>query len=257
MNSTKLYVDARKKRIARDVTTVGTIAVCATGAFPGAMSVVRGIEHVSLKEIGGGGIGFLISGATLAGAPLLIHGGAALGGAWTQDRLSKTLGQVQCKLAKTLQDDAQALAGMRTDLSASPQITKRLVAYKDLASLAAERQAFLEEEHRKNKRDTIEDFVTYAIEGGPQIAWGTLVTRAGYRWNRNPARAFKLIAEGATVNEVAWSSWLLNKTQGSFRDELYNMKHRFDPTTGPFGATNKSLADLKVHTSTASVSTPQ
>lgn len=246
----KLYVDARKKRIARDVTTIGTIAVCATGAFPGAMEVVRGIQHVSLKEIGGGGIGFLISGATLAGAPLLIHGGAAIGGAWTQQSLSKRLATEQGKLAKTLQEDTESLSRIKGDYS--PQVARRIESYKLMAKLFAERQEFLEAERRRNKEKTIEDFITYGIEGGPQIAWGTLVARAGYRWNRNPAKAFKLIAEGATVNETAWGSWLINKTQGSFRDELYNMKHRFDASSGAFGSSNKSLSDLKAVTSTAS-----
>ncbi|MBX9687844.1 MAG: hypothetical protein K2X27_14155 [Candidatus Obscuribacterales bacterium] len=253
----KLYIDARKKRIARDVTTVGTIAVCATGAFPGALAVTRGIQEVNLKMIGGGGIGFLISGATLAGAPLLIHGGAAAGGAWTKHNLSKTLGEIQCKVASNLESDTASLLAMKTDTASSSQLSSRMNAYKSMPSLFAERQDFLEAEHRKNKRDTIEDFITYAIEGGPQIAWGTLVARAGYRYNRNASKAFKLIAEGATVNEVAWGSWLLNKTQGSIRDELYNLKHRFDSTSGAFGKDNKSLVQLKLLGASANLGNAQ
>jgi hypothetical protein len=242
----KLYVDARKKRIARDVTTIGTIAVCATGAFPGAMSVVRGIEHVNLKEIGGGGIGFLVSGATLAGAPLLIHGGAAIGGAWTQKSLSKALGDQQCKIAKSLQADVESLNRIQSDYSAGhPDIQRRMQAYGKMTNLLAERQAILEEERRLNRSRTVQDFLAYAIEGGPQIAWGTMVARAGYRWNRNPARAFKLIAEGATVNEVAWGSWLLNSSRKTFRDELYNLKHRFDDPANAFNSKNQNLQDLK------------
>jgi hypothetical protein len=72
-----------------------------------------------------------------------------------------------------------------------------------------------------------------------------MVARAGYRWNRNPARAFKLIAEGATVNEVAWGSWLLNSSRKTFRDELYNLKHRFDDPANAFNSKNQNLQDLK------------
>ncbi len=240
----KLYVDARKKRIKRDVTTLGTIAVCATGAFPGALGVIRGIQEVNLKMIGGGGIGFLVSGATLAGAPLLIHGGAQLGGAWTQKNLSKTLGALECKMASQLKEDVDKLATVRID-AASTTTAARVSSYRQLSDLLAERQDYLAQEKKRNKSQAIEDFVAYAIEGGPQIAWGTMVARAGYRWNRNPARAFKLIAEGATVNEVSWGSWLLNQTQGEIRDELYNMKHKFDGTTGAFGTTNTKLTELK------------
>lgn len=242
----KLYVDARKKRIARDVTTIGTIAVCATGAFPGALSVVHGIQNVNIKQIGGGGIGFIISGATLAGAPLLIHGGAQIGGAWTQKNLSKTLGDQQCKLAQTLKTDVDALNGIQSSYASShPQIATRMQAYNKMTALVAARQAFLEEQRRLDHSRTVQDFLSYAIEGGPQIAWGTLVARGGYRWNRNPTKTFKLIAEGATVNEVAWGSWLLNSTRCTVRDELYNFKHRFDAKEGAFSPSNQTLMDLK------------
>lgn len=240
----KLYVDARKKRIKRDVTTLGTIAVCATGAFPGALGVIRGIQDVNLKKIGGGGIGFLISGATLAGAPLLIHGGAQIGGAWTQKNLSKTLGALECKMAAQLKEDVDKLAAVRID--AAPTTTSaRLASYRKLSELLAERQEYLADEKKRNKSQAIEDFVAYAIEGGPQIAWGSMVARAGYRWNRNPSKAFKLIAQGATVNEVSWGSWLLNQAQGEIRDELHNLKHRYDGSTGAFGKTNNKLNELK------------
>lgn len=240
----KVYVDGRKKRIKRDVTTLGTIAVCATGAFPGALGVVRGIQEVNLKMIGGGGIGFLVSGATLAGAPLLIHGGAQIGGAWTQKNLSKTLGALECKMASQLKEDVDKLATVRIDAE-STTTSARVASYRKLSDLISERQEYLEAEKKRNRSKAIEDFVAYAIEGGPQIAWGTMVARAGYRYNRNAKKAFKLIAEGATVNEVSWGSWLLNQTQGEIRDELYNMKHRFDGTTGAFGTTNSKLTELK------------
>jgi hypothetical protein len=54
----RVYVDSRKLKATRDLTTLGTIAVCGTGAFPGALGVVRGLRNVNLKQVGGGGIGF-------------------------------------------------------------------------------------------------------------------------------------------------------------------------------------------------------
>ncbi len=93
----RLYIDSRKRHTARDMTTIGTLAVCATGAFPGAYGVINGLKNVNLKQVGGGGIGFLISGSTLTAAPFLIHGSAAVTGKFSHDKLRKTIGDQQCK----------------------------------------------------------------------------------------------------------------------------------------------------------------
>jgi hypothetical protein len=58
------------------------------------------------------------------------------------------------------------------------------------------------------------------MKGGPQIALGCDVIRAGYRWNRNPYKAFKGVAQGATANEVSWGLWMLDVVQKSARNEI-------------------------------------
>ncbi len=228
----KLYIDSRKKHSARDITTIGTLAVCATGAFPGALGVLNGIRHTNIKEIGGGGIGFLVSGATLTAAPVLIHGGAALTGKVAASRLSKELGEVQCKTTEKLVGDIAKLSGNGG----------RSEQYQVMAKLIGDRAAFLEGDKKEQKREMIESFISYAARGGPQIAFGTCVARAGYRYNNNAFKVFKGVAQGATANEVSWGIWMLDVVQKQTRNEL---KYRKEDKVGVNAAFSPENPDLK------------
>ncbi|MBK8221226.1 MAG: hypothetical protein IPK73_09410 [Candidatus Obscuribacter sp.] len=228
----KLYIDSRKKHSARDITTIGTLAVCATGAFPGALGVLNGIRHTNIKEIGGGGIGFLVSGATLTAAPVLIHGGAALTGKVAASRLSKELGEVQCKTTEKLVGDIAKLSGNGG----------RSEQYQVMAKLIGDRAAFLEGDKKEQKREMIESFISYAARGGPQIAFGTCVARAGYRYNNNAFKVFKGVAQGATANEVSWGIWMLDVVQKQTRNEL---KYRKEDKVGVTAAFSPENPDLK------------
>lgn len=218
----KLYIDSRKKHSARDITTIGTLAVCATGAFPGALGVIRGLQRTNLKKVGGGGIGFLISGSTLTAAPLLIHGGAAITAKVAAQRLSKELGEVQCKTAEKLAQDTGALQSQLASATGTTPaaLASSLETYQVMGKILTDRQNYLEKDRKDQKKEMIESFITYAMKGGPQIALGCDVIRAGYRWNRNPYKAFKGVAQGATANEVSWGLWMLDVVQKSARNEI-------------------------------------
>lgn len=237
----KIYVDSRKKRVARDLTTLGTLAVCATGAFPGAYNVIRGVKQVNLKKVGGGGVGFLVSGSILTAAPVLIHGGAAVQGKVTNDKLKKNLIESRSKTVAALSQDVKVL----NQLSAQAG-DKNQKPYALLADLLNQREDFLKKLAVKQKREVIENFVSYLAKGGPQIAWGTMLTRAGYRHRQEPAQAFRGIAQAATVNEVSWATWMLDTFQRGTRDEISNYKNGKQATQDiPFGVNNSKLVELE------------
>lgn len=202
----RIYVDSRQQRAARDLTTLGTIGVCATGAA-GAFQVVRGVQNVNLKQVGGGGISFLVSGSTLTAAPILIHGGAAVTGKLSADKLKKELGKMQCTALSSLESDVRQLNQMSgSGVSNSNQ-------YDVLCKLLKQRREYLDQADQRKKREIIESFLSYAAKGGPQIAWGTMLTRAGYKYYDNPVKSFRGIAQAATVNEVSWGNWMLDTVQ--------------------------------------------
>ncbi|MBS1993197.1 MAG: hypothetical protein JSS83_21925, partial [Cyanobacteria bacterium SZAS LIN-3] len=219
----RLYLDSRKRHSARDITTIGTLAVCATGAFPGALSVIQGIRHTNIKQVGGGGIGFLVSGATLTAAPVLIHGGAAITGKIAQERLSKELGEVQCQTTvKLVSDTKQFRESMTSNRTAALQ--SRGETDETIGKLLSDRSAYMDQDRKTQKREMIESFVSYAARGGPQIAFGTCHTRAGYRYNHNAFKVFKGVAQGATANEASWAIWMLDVVQKQTRNEIKNHK---------------------------------
>lgn len=115
-----------------------------------------------------------------------------------------------------------------------------------VAKLIKDRHEFLEKERRRQKREMLESFISYAVRGGPQIAFGAMLTRAGYKYNTNPVKAFKGVAQAATVNEVSWGSWLLDVTQKSARNELeFRRQDKIAPADVPFGISNSQLVKLE------------
>ena len=241
----KLYVDSRKRHSARDITTIGTLAVCATGVFPGAFGVINGIKHTNPKQIGGGGIGFLISGSTLTAAPVLIHGGAAITGKIAGDRLSKQLGEVQCKTTAKLAEDTKQLTQLLTASSRTAVLQPQAQNYQTMGKLLEERSAFLEQDKKNQKKEMIESFISYAAKGGPQIAFGTCVARAGYRYNRNPYKLFKGVAQAATANEASWAIWMLDTIQKQTRNEIKNSQEAKATVQPAFSPTNSELKTLE------------
>lgn len=238
----QLYIDARKARVARDLTNLGTFAVCATGAFPGAYGVTKGIKDVNIKEVGGGGIGFLVSGTILTAAPALIHGGAAVAGSITKENMEKNLWKGEGRAIGTLEKDVDAMRQMASNAGAEGDYK----ACSTMAKLLRTRYDYWQKEKQRHKIETIENFISYAAKGGPQIAWGTMLTHTGYTHFNDPVRAFKGVAQAATVNEVSWGIWLLDTLQTGGRQELANYRAgKLSPAQGAFTTTNAELVQLE------------
>lgn len=233
----RVYVDSRKLKATRDLTTLGTIAVCGTGAFPGALGVVRGLRNVNLKQVGGGGIGFLISGSTLTAAPVLIHGGAYITGKISAAKLEKALADANVKSAATLDKDIRSLVQVGGSDNQN---------YTAFSKLLADRQKLLDKEKNRHKWEVLESLASYAAKGGPQIAFGTMLTRAGYKYYTDPVNAFRGVARSAVVNEVSWGNWMLDVVQKGTRDEIYNFRQgKIAPADAPFSLKNTDLVQLE------------
>jgi hypothetical protein len=216
----RLYIDSRKRRAARDLNTLGTIAICNTGAYPGAYSVVQGVKTTNLKTAGGAaGIGFLISACLLTAAPTLIYGGSGIFGKLSNSEVVAKLGQVQDSIIDKLNDDV-------TKLTTASQASEEAATgynphnYARMALFLKDRHDFLNRERRSQKEHMLEDFIGYTAIGGPQIAWGTMLMRAGYHYTNQPSRAFGLVSDAAIVNEPSWAMWQTNVMQGSMRNEM-------------------------------------
>jgi hypothetical protein len=232
----RLYVDYRKRHAIRDLTTLGTIAVGATGAFPGTLLVLRGVQQTNLKKIGGGGVGFTVSAGILTAAPWLFAGGGKIAGKTAHERISNAFGEVEQVTISKLDTDA----GKLVELSKKPGVdlgaplNERLQAYQVCERLLESRRKKLDQEAMAAHRKFVADVISYGIRGGSQIGWGTLLMNAGYKYNDKPAVAFKRVAQAATVNEVSWGSWFLEALETGTIHEIANYKHSKDPSYDPF-----------------------
>lgn len=146
---------------------------------------------------------------------------------------------MQCTALSSLESDVRQLNQMTgSGVSNSNQ-------YDVLCKLLKQRREFLDQADQKKKREIIESFLSYAAKGGPQIAWGTMLTRAGYKYYDNPVKSFRGIAQAATVNEVSWGNWMLDTVQKGARNEWsYYKDGKRSVEERPFDVSNPKLVEL-------------
>ena len=161
------------------------------------------------------------------------------------ERLSKQLGEVQCKTTDKLAEDTKLLTQILNAKGQDNNSQPRTETYQVMGKLLEDRSEFLKKEKKDQKREMIESFVSYAAKGGPQIAFGTCVARAGYRYNRNPFKLFKGVAQGATANEASWAIWMLDTVQKQTRNEIKNYKEAHATVQPAFSQTNEELKKLE------------
>jgi len=114
-----------------------------------------------------------------------------------------------------------------------------------LSSLLKDRQDVLDLQREQDKRDILESFISYACMGGPQIGSGTMLARAGYAYTTMPIKAFRAVAQGATVNETFWAFWELATLQKGARNELSNYRHGRNTHERPLDPANGRLTQLE------------
>jgi hypothetical protein len=224
-----LYVQSRKKKMVRDLLNLGTVAVAATGAFPGATLALGGVRRVRLKQVGGSGIGFMVSAGILTGAPFLFKFGEVMQSSSCSKKMREELGEYKCHAVQRMTEDLKALEAELASagsLDSATPIKKRLQAYAMTRDMVSERTDILEREGKQAKQQFVEDVISYGVRGGPQIAWSAMLMNAGYKHFNNPSVAFKRVGEAATVEEVSWAYWLLDSLQYGTRREIANYRGR-------------------------------
>jgi hypothetical protein len=229
LDFTDLYMQSRGNKHVRDVAELATIAIATTGAFPGALSAIRGVQHGNLKQVGGSGVGFMVSAGLLTGATQIIKYGALLQNAHSQKEIDKIMGETKCHAVETLNKDVEALNRTAMTASGSSSLQKRLNVYPLCTNLVIKRTGMMTREKQIAKNSYQEGVVSTLLRGGPQIAFSTMILHAGYADTMHATAAFRVIAQAATVNTTSWSIWLLDAIQGGTRAEIGNHKGRKTP----------------------------
>ncbi|CAN5637171.1 hypothetical protein BH10CYA1_BH10CYA1_13230 [soil metagenome] len=243
----QFFVRANKFFAARDTNTLMAITAASTGGFQGSL---LGIISASKKEprlVGPGGIGFIISGATIVATPLANRLMANLKGNHVRKKIASELDNIATKSVAQLDADRLKLEQM---LSQSKQVagdsslnmTKRLNAYaKQSAVFTAQNKMMIEEKTLADKEFKERALVAAAI-GGTKMGWGISLTNAGYSFHPKsviqgtgtkaklvasaaPSKQFtKRVAAGATIYVPGTSLWILDTLQNRVRGEMRNHK---------------------------------
>jgi hypothetical protein len=151
--------------------------------------------------------------------------------------LEKALADANVKSAATLDKDIRSLVQVGGSDNQN---------YTAFSKLLADRQKLLDKEKNRHKWEVLESLASYAAKGGPQIAFGTMLTRAGYKYYTDPVNAFRGVARSAVVNEVSWGNWMLDVVQKGTRDEIYNFRQgKIAPADAPFSLKNTDLVQLE------------
>jgi len=233
LDFSSLYVQSREQHMVRELTNLGTMAVAYTGAFPGTLLALQGVQRVKLKEVGGSGIGFMTSAGILTLAPYLFKFGEVWQGHHCSRHMNEMLGEFQCHAAQRMQSDVEKLRGLIVANGGQKEagvVSRHLKTYVAGGELAQERTDILEREKRATRRRFFDDVISYTARGGPQIAWSALLINAGYGNTLRPAVAFERVAQASTVNETSWGYWLLDYLQSGAHREISDFRHRKDPS---------------------------
>lgn len=242
----RLYVDYKKRHAVRDLTSLGTIAVGATG-LPATIQVLRGIQMTNIKKIGGGGISFIVSAGILTVAPELFEGGGRLAAAGARHQISEAFGQLQGATMAQMQTDAGDLVKLATrpGVKLGPSMSGRVEAYRLTEDILAGRQHKLDAEAIAARRKFVADVISYGIRGGCQIGWGTLIANGGYKYYNKPNVALKRVAQASTVNQVSWGSWMMEALFTGCSNEISNYKHGLEPDYDPFQTNGPKLEAMR------------
>lgn len=223
---TELYLQSRGNKHVRDVAELATIAIAANGAFPGALESIEGVRHTNLKQVGGSGVGYMVSAGLLTGATQVIKYGAMIQNAHSQKEIDKVMGETKCRAADSLGKDLDKLNQLAMGAGVPPAMQKRMKVYSLCKDLVVKRCGMIEREKAIAKNSYQEGIISTLLRGGPQIAFSTMILHAGYADTQHATAAFRVVAQAATVNTTSWSIWLLDAIQGGVRAEIGNYKGR-------------------------------
>jgi hypothetical protein len=223
---TQLYMQSRGNKHVRDVAELTTIAIAGNGAFPGALESIEGVRHTNLKQVGGSGVGYMVSAGLLTGATQVIKYGAMIQNAHSQKEIDRVMGETKCRAADSLGKDLDQLNQVAMGAGVPPALQRRMKIYSLCKDLVVKRCGIMEREKAIAKNSYQEGIISTLLRGGPQIAFSTMILHAGYADTQAATAAFRVVAQAATVNTTSWSIWLLDAIQGGARAEIGNYKGR-------------------------------
>jgi hypothetical protein len=239
---TQAHTRAVRRRVVRDVLLANGLAASTTGGYMGSLCGLLAVAERKPRLAGPAGIGFTLSGAHIAIAPVLGRVTGNIVAKRTAKRVKKEIP------FQTGSDPSVVLADLERSAKpvSSPQFEQRLAAYRALNGMLKEQGNMNAKEKAKTDKEFKERLLVNAIVGGTKMGWGIQLMNAGFGFTPRPATPTRTVrvggttvrvplyrplqssaslfshrvAQGATTYIPGTSTWILDTLQARARSEL-------------------------------------
>jgi hypothetical protein len=207
------HVRAKKRLASRNFAYINGFVSATTGGYLGSLLGLLAVSCRKPRLAGPAGIGFTISGATIALGPEMGRMVGNCAGSLDKKLMKRTFGEIsKAQLAEHLTTLRQHSTEISTPLA------QRISIY-DTASGVLKRQAEMNAaEKKKADREYIERCLFNAAIGGSKMAWGIQLMNAGFGFNTAVAKAQSAKKPAAKASNSAISKYFAparaKKTQG-------------------------------------------
>jgi len=244
----QFYVRANKFFGNRDMNSAMAVLAAGTGGFEGSLLGIISAAERQPRLVGPGGIGFLISGATIVATPFATRLTANLRGAHARKKIASEFGTLTTKNVEQFNADRakldQLVAGSDGTDRRFANISKRLNAYAQQSTLFTAQNGLNAREKALSDKEFVERVIFAAGIGGTKMSWGINLLHAGFGYHPRsivqvtkvkgkqqvkvvsdpqPGKLFtRRVAIGATTYLPGTGLWIFDTLQNRIRGEMRN-----------------------------------
>lgn len=238
------FVRSQKRIATRNVSYLNGASSAATGGYMGSLCGLLAVTEKNPRLAGPAGIGFILSGAQIAGAPILAKATADISGHFSKRSLRNEL---FATVLTSQNFDAHRTSFKALSLADIPNSLKnRIIIYDQLDLLIDEQLSNNAKETARADSDFRERLLFNAAIGGTKMGWGIQLANAGFSFQPPPSSSStnsgsqllglskqkgpnelfaRRVAQGATTYIPGTGLWILDSLQARARGEreLYTM----------------------------------
>ncbi len=233
----------------RAASSLLAVTAASTGGFEGSLLGIVSAYKRRPKLVGPGGVGFIISGATIVATPATARLVANIRGGLARKKISSELNTMTTKSVSQLDADRAKLEQLASRSHSCEHynltnLSRRLSAYSKENKLFTAQNEINAREKASSNREFRERMLFATLIGGTKMSWGINLANAGFRFSPHsilqltkvkgkvqakivsdpaPAKLFtRRVAIGATTYVPGTGLWIFDTLQNRIRGEMRN-----------------------------------
>ncbi|NJL70489.1 MAG: hypothetical protein HC888_02170 [Candidatus Competibacteraceae bacterium] len=219
------YSEVARLRGLRDLSNATTLFSASTAGYMGSLDSLLSVANRQPKQTGVAGLGFITSGSSVVASPLVTTFGSRILARRAAQKLKSLNIPNADDVTNQFDEHRQRLEHL---ISAAEPSEKELLKALDVrCSVYQLHNAIFDTRNdarllskRTARKDLAERLFFSSIVGGTNIARGSQLAVAGFRYYDSPKNAFRLVASASTVFIGGSGVWTADNIQGKIREEL-------------------------------------